>query len=177
MAIAIGAAPAFFTWRTVFRDFNGNEITKTTLLDGSTDDTHLLQLITDLDALSNGHILKSDFNSRQVTGQKSSASNALYPQVADLAVLTFSKTNPVDASKTISKSFLIPCIIYSGVVNADLSLNDGVSPGTGSLGAQLGRLIANLTAYLNVRGADGTYYPGSWTYLSSESKKISAPLA
>lgn len=174
MTIAIGSAPAFTTWRSKIRDFNLREVTKTTILDGTTDDTHLLQLITDLDAVTNGQIVTSDFNARKVTGLKSSATLAAYGQVTNEAVLTFSKVDPVNALKTVSKSFIIPTLIPT-LVNTDLSLVDGTAAGSGSVEAQLGRIIANLQTYLNYLGADGTYYPGSWTYESGESKEITIP--
>lgn len=174
MTIAIGSDPAYINWRNRMRDYFGRVATKTTLLDGTIDDTHILQLATDFSALTRAQVTKMDFNARLVTGLPSSASDSSFSQVTDCAELTFSKVNPVDSSKFVTKSFLIPAIVEAGIVDTDKSLIVG-TPGTGSLSDQLARLISNLETYLNMKGADGAYYPGSWSYVASESGKVSLP--
>lgn len=174
MAIAIGSAPSYIVWRSVFTDYYGKSLTKSTDLDGTTDDTTILELANDIDLLSSARITNWNFNHRVITGQKSSASNTIFPSVFDCAELAFSKVNPVDSSKTVVKSFLIPAIVQSGVVDTDLSLIVGTA-GTGSLSDRLARVIDNLEEFLTMKGSDGVWYPGGWTFVPSASKKIDLP--
>lgn len=173
MAIAIGAAPAVAPLRAIMTDFYGRSVTKTTLLDGAIDDTSLLEILNDFAALTRCEFGKTEVGGRIVTGLPDTASDSLFPEVTDLAELTFTRENPVNAAKTITKSFLIPGI-QSSVVDTDKSLIVG-TPGTGSLTDRLARLIGNLETFLAVLGSDGVYYTGSFTFAPTRSGKISAP--
>ncbi len=175
MAIAIGSAPAKEPMRITFKDAFGETIVKTSTLGGTIDDTHILQIATDLSVLTNAEFLSMTVNERVVTGLPASATDAVFPTVNNLAEITFSQVDPLNAAKTIYRSFLIPAAV-NAIFNLDKTLNVG-TPGTDTLPNQLARLIANLENYLVLVDHAGTVHTGGWTFEPSKSGLVTIPSA
>lgn len=155
MAIAIGSAPDEVIVRIQFRDIDGEEVIKTVSLDGDTTDTQVTNFMTYLDALTNAGVVKASvISSRPITGF-TAAADALQNTVGAIMALTFSKTNPINASKTVNKAFIVPAFVNAlkdtdkKPVEANSSLNS---------------LITLLELILNYEGADGNFYPGAYDY-------------
>jgi hypothetical protein len=79
-------------------------------------------------------------------------------------VLTFGRVDAV-SGLNVTKNFIIPAYVNSLAVGSPPAPDVG-TPGTGSLSARLGRLVANLETYLVGRQADNTFVAGGWTYLT-----------
>lgn len=175
MTIAIGEAPEYMPMRVQFKDAFGEVIVKTSTLGGSIDDTHILQIATDLSTLTNAQFLKMTVNERLVSGLPASATDAVFPTVNNLAELTFSQEDPLNAAKTIYRSFMIPAPV-NDLFNLDKSINVGTS-GTDNAPDQVARLIGNLENYLVLIDHSGTVHTGSWTFEPSKSGLVTIPSA
>lgn len=165
MAFAIGSAAAQAALSMELVSTTGDTAIKRTMLDGAIDDTHILQIAEDIDALTNAHMVNPKFNGRVITGQKGAAVAALQNLVSVYLVFTFGKTDAV-SGKDVTKNFIIPAPVASNLTGTPPHANIG-TPGTGSLDARAGRLVANLENYLAYIQADQTFDNGGWTFVSS----------
>ena len=113
MAATISATANETIFRLTFRDYFGEEVVKTTVLDGAVDDTTIETLFDHMDALSNAQIVSAKVSSsRTVTGLKSAAVNALERNVSNQLIISFSKANPVNpTAPDVVKSFIIPAYV------------------------------------------------------------------
>lgn len=164
MAFAIGAAAASSAFSVEMESTTGDTVIKRTLIDGAIDDTHILQIAEDLDNVSNARMLAPKFNGRLITGQKGAAVAALQNLISTYMVLTFGRVDAI-SGLSVTKNWIVPAYVNVLAVGSPPAPNVG-TPGTGSLDARLGRLIANLETYLVGRQADNTFVAGGWTYLS-----------
>lgn len=168
MAIAISDTSDNVTVRMTFQSVTGDEATKVFELDGAIADADLEQLVEDIDLLSNAKITQCTVSGvRQVTGMDASASSSSQNLVSALAFLTFTKVNPLNALKTVKKTFSIPAYA-DGMRDTDNTVLVA-APGSGSIAARVGRVIATIEDNLEYLGADGTFYPGGFTYDGSQS--------
>jgi len=163
MAFAIAAAPEVGYFNATFVATSLDKVVKRTPLDGTIDDTHILQIAEDLDALSNAYMKLPKFAGRAITGQKGAAVNALQNRIKEFMVLNFQRTDAI-SGELVDMAFAVPAYVQAGIVNTDLTPNVG-TPETGSLDARLGRLVANLENYLTKQQADKTWLAGGWTYV------------
>lgn len=160
MAIAIGSAPDEVSLRIQFKDVDGEEVIKVVSLDGAMTDADIVVLMTSLDALTNAGVLKASVvTSRPITGF-SAASSAAQNTIGYIMALTFEKANPLNANKTVRKSFIVPA-------PPDALKDTDKKPVEGN--TALDDIISGLEDWLNYLGVDGTYYPGGWTYNRSAS--------
>lgn len=165
MAFAIAATPDVGVFSVVCTATSGDKNIKRTPLDGAIDDTHILQIAEDFDALTNAHMDSPSFASRPITGQKSAAVDALQNRISEYMVLTFGRTDAV-SGKDVTMNFIVPAYVQAGVVTGTPPIPNVGTPGTGSLSARLGRLVANLEDALAKKQADDTWLAGGFTYLS-----------
>jgi hypothetical protein len=166
MAFAIGAGAAQLALSMELFSTTGDSATKRTMLDGAISDATLLEIAEDIDNLTNAHMVNPKFGGRVITGQKGAAVDALERLISIYLVLTFTKTDAISGA-LISKNFIIPAPVAAALTGTPLHLNVG-TPGTGSLAARAGRLVANLEdnlAYLEVDKT--TFDNGGWTFQSS----------
>lgn len=160
MAVTIGATPDTAIIRLQYEDVHGEQVIKSFEIDGAAADVDIETAMTALNAIANPGVLKAALvPSRLMTGW-SVASAASQNSVAMIMALTFQKTDPVNANKTVYKSFIVPGWL-DGLKDVDSK------PVTNS--ANLNALISFLEDNLNYVGADGTNYPGGWTYNRSRS--------
>jgi hypothetical protein len=156
MAVGIGASPDEVVIRIEFLDVNGERLVKTFPLDGAETDANAIAIMDAIDGLSNALITKASILSgRPFTGLKSAAVDAVERKVSDIMALTFTKTDPVNASKTVKRGFIIPAYL-GALIDTDYH--------PVSTNSDLNALVVRLAADLNYLGNDGTFYPGSWTY-------------
>jgi len=160
IAGAASVAPLAMTLQSVTLD----EAVKRTLLDGAVDDTVILEIAEDLDALTNAKMIDPKYAGREITGQKSAAVNNSQNLISAYMVLTFGKTDGI-SGKAVKKNFIVPAYVDTIRTGSPPIPNVG-TPGTGSLPARLARLISNLEDSLAYQQADGTYDNGGWVYLS-----------
>jgi len=164
MAFAIAAAAAVATLQMSLESTTLDHVIKRTLLDGAVTDTIILEIAEDLDNLTNAKMIAPKYAGRLITGQKGAAVAALQNLVSAFMVLTFGKTDGI-SGKAVTKNFIVPAYVATIATGTPPVPNVG-TPGTGSLPARLGRLIANLEDTLAYQQADQTYDNGGWTYLS-----------
>lgn len=168
MAVVVGSAPDILASRVRFKDTVGKFATKVFDLGGAIDDTTLQEIFEDLNALTNAQVTHADAGGRTVTGMNASATSALQSLISVMIELTFSQVNPINAAKTVVKTFLIPAPVQV-IIETDGTLDDGGTPGEGSLDARLARLIANLEDWLVYVDATDAVTVGGWTYQSGKS--------
>jgi hypothetical protein len=161
MAITLSASPDTVFMRLVMEASSGDQAIKTTEIDGAYDDTETIAFLTALDQVSNAKFT-GKVGGRLISGQKSSAGTTSQNLISAFMVLNFSKVDPVNAAKTVSKSYVIPA--YPDTLVASGYVPDVGTPGTGSLAAYLGTVVAWLEDNLAYLGNDGTYYNGGFTY-------------
>lgn len=165
MVFEIGAAADQAPLAMELFSTTGDSATKRTMLAGDTDDSIILEIAEDIDNLTNAHMVNPKFAGRLITGQKGAAVSALERLISAYLVLTFGKTDGV-SGKEVTKNFIIPAPVAAAMTGTPLQLNVG-TPGTGSLAARAGRLVANLEDALAYTQADQTSDNGGWTYISS----------
>lgn len=176
MAATIGATANETILRLTFRDYFNEEVVKTTVLDGSVDDTTLETLFDNMDVLSNAQIVSAKVSaSRTVTGLKAAPVNALERNVSNQLILSFTKANPVNpAAPDVIRSFIIPAYV-AAVQNVDSTINYDLTPVGTTAPEVLGNLINNLADNLMYIGADGDFYPGGWDFNEPASGFGTAP--
>jgi len=160
MAVTIPAAADQRTVRLLYRDVIGEEVLKVFGVDGATTDEDLASALDAIDVVTNAGVVKASISSAAVPTGFAAATNALQNTVAIIMVLTFTQADPVDATQTITKSFVIPAPV-------DTLRDTDQKPVTTStsLNALINFLIDNLTFV----GADGVIRAGGWTYNRSMS--------
>lgn len=136
-------------------------------LDGATTDADITAIVDGFAALSGALILSAKVvrsfpvTGFAVSGKPSSSAPGL---VAAILAMDFSKTNPVNALKTVSKQVLLPSYIASILNNSSKPYR----PVTGN--STYNTLIGLLEADLDFVGSDGNHYPGGWSYNNANSK-------
>jgi len=163
MAITLATTPAVLPLAATFVSTTQDEAIKRTLLDGGISDTDVINLLTDMDACSNAKMINVNFGGRLASGQKGTASTSSQNLVSAFMQLNFEKVDPVNAAKTVRKSWALPA--YADALRGSDNAPDVGTPGTGSLAERLGRIVATLEANLAFLGADGVYDNGGWTYV------------
>lgn len=171
MAVVVGSAAEILASRVRFKDTVGKFATKVFDLGGSIDDTTLQEIFEDLNALTNAQVTHADAGGRIVTGMNASPTSALQSLISVMIELTFSQVNPINAAKTVIKTFLIPAPVQV-IIESDGTLDDGGTPGEGSLDARLARLIVNLQDWLVYVDATDGVTVGGWTYQSGKSSLV-----
>lgn len=160
MAIAIGTADEKLL-RLEFQDAKGKRVTKTYALSGTVSDADIITALGYIDNMSNAFVVRGVIlTSRPITGMKAAAVNALQNTNVSEMLLTFSKVNPINAAKTVLKEVVIPSYVDA------LEQSDGTPDQTNN--DLLGWIVfcqTNLTYF----AANGTFYPGNWTYQDAQS--------
>lgn len=165
MVAAIDALASEAFLRIQWEDIDGEPIIQTIALDSTVTDADVVSMVDALDALSNAKIVKASVSvARGITGTKAAAVAALRPSVYERAILTFAKTNPVNAAKESLRSVGIPAFING--------IKSGSHPNLANV--DLSGLTTLLEDNLDMVGADGTHYPGGWTYDNDRSGFITA---
>lgn len=160
MAIDIAAASDETVIRMTVRDVKGEEVVKTFSLDGGIDDTNIEAFLTAFDAVTNGGVVDAAVITRRPVTGFAAATNALQNLVSAILALTFTKVNPINADKTVTKSFIIPAYVDT-LQDTDLKPVEDSTP--------LNAVISFLETYLNYEGADGVLYPGDFDYNRTKS--------
>lgn len=162
MAVTLGSAPAVNTIRIKNQSSTQDTAQKVFKVDGAMSDANIIDMLDQYDNLTNAKIVSCKVGERVATGFKSSASSSAQNLISAIMVLEFRKTDPVNSLNMVSKKFLVPAYIES-LRNSSNNPDVGTA-GTGSLAARLGLLVQYLEDNLDYLGADGTHYPGGWTY-------------
>lgn len=163
MAITLGASPDVLTLATDHQSITGDGASKRTQLDGGTSDTDITNLIEDMDSISAAKIVRANWGGRIASGMKGSAQSTSQNLISAWMQLNFSKVDPVNAAKTVVKSWSLPA--YNDTLRDTDNTPTVGTPGSGSAAARLGRIVATLEDSLAYLGADGVYYNGGWTYV------------
>src|ERR1051326_3398621 len=165
---SINSAPTVSNIRRSFYDTFNEHVVKTTTVDGTMTNPDMELLLECEEGLSNAKYVGTNVtNLSEVTGLRSAALDELERNVSNRAFLTFSKDNPLDATKTVYKSFTIPAF-KDAMQNPDGSIATPVDPGVTVQSAWtapmfLFTLIDLLENNLDYLAADGTHHPGGWT--------------
>lgn len=175
MAIAIGATPTFLAVRASMLDSMGEDANKIFTIGGTVTDEELVDFLGWFETLTNGAFGKVTVSSsRVVTGMRPTPVSQLYNLLANFMVLTFSQAHPLNATKTIRKSFVIPAI-------RALAVAAGGVPDVGSVNATptlLPDYLANVIDFLedNLVYEDiaGDVTIGGWTFQPSMSSLATA---
>lgn len=162
MAATIGAAPDVNTIRWLLESSTLDKANKVTQVDGAMVDADIESLLDCFDDCSNARAISCKVGERVVTGLKATAGSTSQNLISAYMVLSFQKTNPVNALKVVTKNFIVPA--YKEVLRGPDNNPDPDTAGTGSTRARLGLMIQLLEDNLNYVGADGDNYPGGWTY-------------
>lgn len=156
MPVSLAAGTSERVVRLLYRDVIGEEVTKVFPVDGAVVDADLATALTNLDNLTNAGVVKSSVSSQIVPTGWQGAANALQNTVGIIMVLTFQQADPVDATQTITKSFIVPAPLDG--------LRDTTDQKPVAGNTDLNALIAFLEANLSFTGADGVVRAGGWTY-------------
>lgn len=175
--IAISATPTEATLVLKYQDFRqaaNSEVTKRITVDGSITDANIKAIVADLDMLSNAKIVSATLEySRVLTGMNASAQNALERNISEEMELSFQATNPVDTSKVIERSVLIPSMVAAS------ELTDGSPDVTNTYLADLvgtsggGYADGKLSAAIAFKDAAATWHVGM-AFIPSESHHLTA---
>jgi hypothetical protein len=155
MPVTVGGIADQRVVRLLYRDVIGEEVTKVFGLDGGALDADIGTLLTNLDLLTNAGVVKSSISTQVVPTGYAAATNALQNTVGIIMALTFTQADPVDATQTITKSFIVPAPV-------DTLRDTDQKPVTGD--TALNALIAYLEDNLAFTGNDGVIRAGGWTY-------------
>lgn len=155
MAVTISGAASEAFLRLQWRDFDGEPVVQTIALASDVTDADVIAIVTAMDALSNAKIEKATLSvGRGLIGMKANAVDAVRLSAFERMILTFKKVNPVNSSKLSLRSVGVPAYIQavkSGAHPLDTQTN-------------LATLYPLLQTNLDMIGADGAHYPGSFTY-------------
>jgi hypothetical protein len=163
LAITLEAAASGLVLGGIFKSTTGDEAVKRTLLNGAADDSAIIQLLQDMDDLSNAKMMKWKWGGRKATGFDSSASTNSQNLVSAFMQLNFSQVDPVNADNTVERHWTLPA--YVDTLRGSDNLPQVASPGSGSVAAKLGRIIAFLEDNLAFEASDGSIVVGGFTYI------------
>lgn len=163
MAITLESAASAFTLGGIFKSTTGDEANKRTLLNGAAVDADIIQLLGDMDDLSNARMLKWKWAGRKVLGLDSAAATTSQNLVSAFMQLNFTQVDPVNADNTVERHWSLPA--YVDTLRGSDNLPQVASPGSGSVAAKLGRVIAFLEDNLAFEASDGTIVVGGFTYV------------
>lgn len=163
MAITISAAADAFTLGGILKSTTGDEAVKRTLLNGAAIDADIIQLLQDMDDLSNARMLKWKWAGRKATGFDAAASTNSQNLVSAFMQLNFSQVDPINADKTVERHWSLPA--YLDTLRGSDNLPTVAAPGSGSVAAKLGRVIAFLEDNLAFEASDGSIVVGGFTYV------------
>jgi hypothetical protein len=170
MAIEIGEAPTTKIVRFTAVDVAGETWKREISLDGAMDDADVVLMMESIEATTNcayeNPKLVLEFD---ITGMRSVPVAALNQFVAIFLGLYFQKTSPLNAAKTVARTFELPA--YKDAIRAaDNSIDYGALPATpASPEDHITRLVNLLEDNLQYVGADGEVYPGGWTVNNDKS--------
>jgi hypothetical protein len=168
MPITLSGAPQELVVRAEMTDNGGESVVKSFSLAGATTDAELIEILTDLDALSNAKIVKASVSSiRYFAGMKASALAALHSKVSVLGYLSLYRVDPINTNKQVLKSFSIPSYVSAVEDLATGKPITSVPAGAPTTPPEhLHRLIINLQSrilYVDTRTTTPTYNTG-FTY-------------
>lgn len=163
MAITLDTAASYARLAGQFKSTTGDIAQKQNLLNAAAIDADIIQLLQDMDDLSNARMLKWKWNGRKVLGLDATASTASQNLVSAFMQLNFSQVDPVNADNTIERHWSLPA--YVDTLRGSDNLPQVDAPGSGSVAAKLGRIIAFLEDNLVAIAADGSTVVGGWTYV------------
>lgn len=155
MAVTIPAAADQRVVRLLYEDVIGEQVVKTFGVDGATADVDLQSALDALDALTNAGVVKASISTAAVPTGFAAATNALQNTVGIIMALTFTQADPVNATQTITKSFIVPA-----PVDALRDVDQKPVTNNASLNALINFLVGNLA----FTGSDGVIRAGGWTY-------------
>lgn len=162
MAATFGASPSARVIRMNMEDVDGEQVIKTFEVAGDTTNAQIATMLDAMAVVSNckyNSVTVSDVYA--VTGLPSVAQDVLQNSIGMILSLVLTKTDPINAAKTIEKGFVIP---------AYLNALKGVDLLPVSNNAQLNAITTFLTDHLTTKVADGSYSPGNWTYQRARSR-------
>ena len=143
-----------------YSDYTGETARVTIPLDGATSDANIISIVDDIIALSNGLIVPTIRRTFSFAGYASAGRPLSESQnlLAAIVALDFPKVSPINAAKTVEKQ--VPILAYIDAIR-----NDDIKPHVPVTdNATLNALVALLEDKLDFLAADGTRYPGGWTY-------------
>ena len=168
MAITASTAAAESILRIEWQDKWGEKVIQNIALDGAVTQATVIEILTQMDALSNAQMLKATlFAGTAFIGMKGAALAAASNHVSDRMELTFTKVNPVNAAKTVAKTIAVPAPL-DALIDTTSKPYHPVTTST-----PLNTLNTDLAASLNYLGANGTLYPGGFAYANGESGFVS----
>jgi hypothetical protein len=177
MAFTLGnkVDDAIYFVRTTLLDHRGEAVRKQFKINNPTgegveDAMRAFESLTDAGVASASATIRT-----AVSGQNVAAANSgIDSQVAHSIVLVFERVHPLNASKKITTSFLIPApaaAIINGV-SIVVDMNAGDFASAAGKPQALGELIRFLSANLIYESVDGNTHKGGWTYQPTRSKLI-----
>lgn len=154
------AAASYKVLTFTMRDWRGETITRSIKLAGDITDADVVAILTRVEGLSNAVIDKAWLSTIQTaSGMSTVPAATAEPLVAIQGKFGFSVVDPLNASKTINRSFYLPAYVASlnsnGVVQYTPAPNGGVTPQE-----LLGELIQLLENNLAFELHDGTHAAG-----------------
>lgn len=162
MAITIAAAPDHVTLRLKLTAYTNDSAIKATPIGGAYDDTETIAALTALDNVTNAKF-EGSIAGRLISGQKGSAANASQNLISAFMQLNFEATDAVSGD-IVQRSFAVPS--YKDILRS--AGTDGApdvgTPGTGSVDAYLGTLVAWLEDNMAYQQADNDWVTGGFTY-------------
>lgn len=162
MAITLSEAPDHVSLRLKMTAYTGDPAIKVTPIDGGYDDTETIAFLTALDHVSNAKF-EGNVAGRLISGQKGSAVNSLQNLISAFMVLNFTTTDAI-SDDLVTRSFSVPSyvdILRSAGVDGQPDVG---TPGTGSVDAYLGTLVAWLEDNMAYQQADNAWIVGGFTY-------------
>jgi hypothetical protein len=163
MPITLAEAPDHVSLRLKLTAYTGDPAVKVTPIGGGYDDTETIAALTALDNVTNAKF-EGNVAGRLISGQKGSAANALQNLISAFMVLNFEALDAI-SGLTVQRSFSVPSykdILRSAGVDGQPDVG---TPGTGSVDAYLGTLVAWLEDNMAYQQADQDWVTGGFTYV------------
>lgn len=162
MAATFGANPSYRVIRLELEDVDAERVIKTFEVAGTTTNADIATMLDAFAVISNCKVVRCTVsNVYEVTDIAPVAQNILQNSVGMILEMVFTKTDPVNAAKTLVRGFVVPAYL-NALKDTDLL----TVTNNASLNAVRDFLIANLT----VKVADGTYTSGGWTFNRARSR-------
>jgi hypothetical protein len=144
-SLTMSGTPSERVLELVFKDFRGQKVTKRIGLGAGVLAADITAIVGHIDMITNALIITARvLDVTEITGMNTNSAdpgmgfNALERNISEQMELTFQVVDPINATKTIARSILIPAMI------AGIELKDGTPDVTNT---DLAALIGTATAY------------------------------
>lgn len=158
MVLSIAAAPDHVSLRLRMESVTGDPAIKVTPIVGTYDDTETIAALTALDNITNASFT-GNIAGRLISGQKGAPVNSAQNLISAFMVLSFEDIDAISGD-TVQRSYSVPA--YKDILRSAGTGGqpDVGTPGTGSVDAYLGTLIAWLEGNMVYQQADNAWVTG-----------------